>query len=117
MIYSVLPCLGSGIRRGLAPGAEPLDQGLDQEDSSPTADVSLHTAFQKVAPTGGSHRVGGNQDGMTLTELEAEAKRVRCMAADAYELYTCIQLLLSALQFEFDDGKEEIRRALLLSAL
>ena len=43
---------------------------------------------------------------------EAETKRVRKIASDSYELYACIQLLLAALQFEFDDGTEEVRRAL-----
>lgn len=42
----------------------------------------------------------------------AEAKRVRGIANQSYELYACIQLLLSAIQFEFDDAKAEVQAAL-----
>ena len=66
--------------------------------------------LNEPGPGGGAG--GNNPDGMTLVELSSEAKRVRRIASDAYELYACIQLLLSSLQFEFDAGKEEVRRAL-----
>ena len=59
---------------------------------------------------------GDNEDNVpTISDTEtweAETKRVRNIASEAYELYACIQLLLAALQFEFDDGTEEVRRAL-----
>ena len=55
---------------------------------------------------------GGGGSDEPSEEWEAETKRVRSIASEAYELYACIQLLLAALQFEFEDGTEEVRRAL-----
>ena len=68
---------------------------------------------------GGSNNNNNDINSDTSTEnvvemetLVAETKRVRSVASEAYELYACIQLLLAALQFEFDDGTDEVKRAL-----